>query len=145
MQKIIKSKTVKIIRDLAKKYRLKVVMVFGSAARRHTQAGSDIDLAILADKNFYEKHLSDFNYDLLQAEDIEKKEIEVIPIGNHNPILLFNIFNDGIPIYVQDEEKYHRLQSWARFSYEDNRRFFSGREKLLQKRLQKLRKHKRYE
>lgn len=140
MKQVIKEETKKIIQDLAKKYRIKVVMIFGSVARKKTQNKSDIDLAILADDDFYKNYFSDFSYDLLRAEEAEKREIDVVPIGNHNPILLFNIFNDGVLIYAEDKEEYQRLRGWARFSYEDNRRFFFGREKLLQKRLEELKK-----
>lgn len=136
---MLKSKSQKIIRDLAEKYHLKVAIVFGSAAKGKIQERSDIDLAILAGRDFYEKKNSNFNYDLMKVEEIEKREIDVIPISNQNPILLFNIFNDGIPIYIRDEEEYYRLRSWARFSYEDSERFFYGREKLLEKRMEKLR------
>lgn len=135
---MLKPKTKKIICALAKKYHLKVVILFGSSARKKIQAASDIDLAVLADSQFYESDFSGFNYDLLKAEDIEKREIEVVPISGYNPVLLFNIFNDGLPIYINNQEDYYRLRGWARFTYEDSRRFFPGREKLLEKRLERL-------
>jgi len=74
----------------------------------------------------------------MPAENVEQKEIEVVPIGSYNPILLFNIFDKGIPIYIRDREEYRRLCSWARFSYEDNQRFFYGREKSIEKRMAKM-------
>ena len=135
---MLKPKTKKIIRLLAKKYHLKVVMLFGSLAKNNAQAKSDIDLAVLAAPDFYEKSFADFTYDLMKAEDAEKREIEVVPITGYNPILLFNIFNDGEPVYVSSKEEYSRLRSWARFTYEDSRRFFSGRERLLEKRMERL-------
>lgn len=131
-------KTEKIIQDLAKQYALKVVMVFGSAAKGTMNADSDIDLAVLANRKFYEKDFSDFNCDLMRAEDVERREIDVVPIGNQNPLLLFNIFNDGKPIYVADQQEYYRLCSWARVSYEESQRFFGGREQLLRKRMKRL-------
>lgn len=136
---MIKTETEKNIKELGKKYNLKLIMLFGSAARNKENIKSDIDIAIMpSDKNFYENDFSNFNYDLMEAENIEKKEIEVIPISNENPILLYNIFNDGIPLYMKNEQEFSRIKSWARFSYEDNKRFFYGRETLLQRRLAKL-------
>lgn len=133
-----KSESINIICNLAKKYGIKIVMVFGSVAKGKAREGSDIDLAILADKEFYEKHFSDFIYDLTEVENMEKKEVEVVPIGADNPLLLFNIFNDGVPVYIENEEEYRRLRGWARFIYEDNMRFFFGREEMLKKRAEKL-------
>lgn len=132
---MLKDETKKIIEELARKYRLKAVMLFGSAAKGRTRPGSDVDLAILADQDFYEKNFSDFTYDLMAAEEAEKREFDVVPISGKNPILLYNIFNDGAPIYIRDREEYWRLRSWARFTYEEARRFFYGREKLLEERL----------
>ena len=60
----------------------------------------------------------------MEAEAIEQKEIEVVPISGENPILLYNIFNDGVPVYIKSEDEYDKLRSWARFIYEDSRRFF---------------------
>lgn len=134
----IKPESKDIICNLAKKYGIKIVMVFGSVAKGKAREGSDIDLAILADKKFYEKYFSDFVYDLTEVENMEKKEIEVVPIGADNPLLLYNIFNDGVPIYIENEEEYQRLRGWARFIYEDNMRFFFGREELLRKKMEKL-------
>lgn len=139
--RMLKPKTKKIICALAKKYHLKVVILFGSSARKKLRPGSDIDLAVLADSQFYESDFSGFNYDLMKAEDIEKREIEVVPISSYNPILLFNIFNDGLPIYIRNKEDYYRLRAWARFTYENSRRFFLGREKLLEKRMERLKQN----
>jgi len=136
--KILKPESREIIRKLAESFGVKTAIVFGSIARGKENDKSDIDLAILADKKFYEEKFSDFIYGLMEAEKIEQKEIEVVPISGENPILLYNIFNDGIPVYVKNEEEYANLCSWARFVYEDSRRFFFGREEMLKKRLEKL-------
>jgi predicted nucleotidyltransferase len=128
----------KLIRKLAVKYNLKLVMLFGSAIKKTFQDRSDLDIAILADKDFYEKHYSDFLYDLVKVENLEKREIEVVPISDINPILLYNIFNQGIPLYKKNEEEYWRILNWARITYEENKRFFYGREKLMEKRLAKI-------
>lgn len=135
---VLKLESQKIIEKLAKEFGVKVAIVFGSVARGKEKGKSDIDLAIFADKKFYEEKFSDFIYELMEAEAIEQREIDVVPISGENPILLYNIFNDGIPVYVKNEEEYLNLRSWARFVYEDSRRFFFGREESLKKRLEKL-------
>ena len=138
LNNVLKPESRKIIEKLAKKFGVKVAIVFGSVARGKEMGKSDIDLAIFADKKFYEEKFSDFIYGLMEAEAVEQKEIDVAPISGENPILLYNIFNDGIPIYIKNEEEYYNLRSWARFVYEDSRRFFFGREDSLKKRLEKL-------
>lgn len=128
----------KIIKELAVKYNLKLIMLFGSATKKTFRDRSDLDIAVLGDKNFYQKHYSDFIYDLVEVENLEKREIEVVPISDINPILLYNIFNEGIPLYKRNEEEYWRTCNWARHSYEENKRFFYGRKELMEKRLAKI-------
>lgn len=135
---IFKEETNDSIQKLAEKYRLKLVMLFGSAARGTETKKSDIDIAVLGDKDFYENNYSDFLFEMAKLERIEKREIEVVPISDRNPILLYHIFKDGIALYKKSEEEYFRTISWARFIYEDNKRFFYGREKLIEKRLKEI-------
>ncbi len=136
---MLKSETKKSIERLAEKYDLKLVMLFGSAAKETMREKSDIDIAILpSDPTFYEKEFSNFNFDLMEAEDMEKREIEVVPISSENPLLLYHIFYYGKPLYIKNKKKWPEIKSWARFTYEDNRRFFYGRENLLKKRINAL-------
>lgn len=128
----------KIMKELAIKYNLKLIMLFGSATKQTFHDKSDLDIAVLGDKNFYEKNYSNFFYDMAKIENIEKREIEIVPISDINPILLYNIFNEGIPLYKESEEEYWNICNWARFSFEENKRFFYGREKLIEKRLLNL-------
>ena len=55
-------------------------------------------------------------------------------------ILLYDIFQEGEPLYYRNEEEYYNIRSWARWSYEDNSRFFDlpKREKLLRKSIKQL-------
>ena len=138
MQKKWKLILKKEVARLAKKYELKLVMLFGSSSRGSALTDSDIDLAILANENFYEKKYSDFSYDLTEVENTLKKNIDIVPISNYNPLLLYNIFNDGEALYIRDEDEYASIRSWARFSYEDNQRFFYDRNENIKKRLRRL-------
>lgn len=139
---MLRKKSLKIIKKLGKKYNLKLIMLFGSALKdTKLRYKNDIDLAILADREFYEDDkYSKFRFDLLEVGEIEKKEIDVVPISGQNPLLLYDIFQEGEPLYYRDEGEYYKIRSWARWSYEDNSRFFKGRKELLEKGLLKLEK-----
>lgn len=138
---MLQEKSKKLIKKLGKKYGIKLIMLFGSALKdKKLRFKNDIDLAILADKEFYENDYSKFRFELLDVADLEKREIDTVPISSQNPLLLYDIFQEGEPIYYRSEEEYAKIRSWARWSYEDNSRFFDGREELLQKRIKKLEK-----
>lgn len=138
---MLQEKSKKIIKKLAKKYNIKLVILFGSALKdKKLRFKNDIDLAILADKEFYENDYSNFRFELSDVADLEKKEIDTVPISAQNPLLLYDIFQEGEPIYYRSEEEYAEIRSWARWSYEDNSRFFKGQKELLEKGLAKLEK-----
>lgn len=138
---MLQEKSKKIIKKLAKKYGIKLVMLFGSALKdKKLRFKNDIDIAILADKEFYEDNYSKFRFELSDVADLEKREIDTVPISSQNPFLLYDIFQEGEPIYYRSEEEYAKIRSWARWSYEDNSRFFRGQKELLEKSLAKLQK-----
>ena len=70
---VLSDKSLKIIKALAEKYHLKLVILFGGLAQGIYDDKSDIDLAILPeDSSFYENDsLSRLIYDLMEVEDIE--------------------------------------------------------------------------
>lgn len=138
---MLQEKSNKLIKKMAKKYGIKLIMLFGSSLKDNKlRFKNDIDLAILADKEFYENNYSKFRFELLDVVDLEKREIDIVPISAQNPLLLYDIFQEGEPIYYRSEEEYAKIRSWARFSYEDNSRFFKGQKELLEKGLKKLEK-----
>ena len=91
------------------------------------------------DSSFYENDsLSKLIYDLMEVEDIERREVDVVPITSENPLLLYQIGKYGEPVYEKDEETYIRFLNWARFTYEDNLRFQRGLDELILEDLKKL-------
>jgi hypothetical protein len=91
------------------------------------------------DNSFYEnERLSKLTYDLMEVEDIERREVDVVPITSENPLLLYQIGKYGEPVYERDEETYICFLNWARFTYEDNLRFLKGLDELILEDLKKL-------
>ncbi|MBI2470990.1 MAG: nucleotidyltransferase domain-containing protein [Planctomycetes bacterium] len=137
---MLSNKSLEIIKTLAGKYHLKLVILFGGLAQGIYDDKSDIDLAILPEDNsFYENEcLSKLIYDLMAVEDIERREVDVVPITSENPLLLYQIGKYGEPVYEKDEETYIRFLNWARFTYEDNLRFHRGLDELILEDLKKL-------
>lgn len=74
----------------------------------------------------------------MDVEDIERREVDVVPITSENPLLLYQIGKCGEPIYEKDEETYIRFLNWARFTYEDNLRYQRGLDELILEDLKKL-------
>jgi len=101
---VLSDKSLEIIKTLAEKYHLKLIILFGGLA----QGIYDDKSAILPeDSSFYENDsLSKLIYDLMEVEDIERREVDVVPITSENPLLLYQIGKYGEPVYEKDEETY---------------------------------------
>lgn len=64
--------------------------------------------------------------------------MDVVLITLENPLLLYQIWKYGEPIYEKDEETYIRFLNWGRFTYEDNLRFHKGLDELILENLKRL-------
>lgn len=130
---MISDKSIKIIEDVAVKYQIKLCILFGGLARGIYDDKSDIDLAFLPENNFFYENesFSDLTYDLMEVEDVERREVDAVMITSENPLLLYEIGKYGDPVYEKDPECYIRFLNWARFTYEDNLRFTRGMDESI--------------
>ena len=138
---MLSEKSTEKIKKLALKYKLKLVILFGGLAEGIYNAASDMDIAVLPEnsRNFIDNEiLSKLVYDFMEIEDIEKREADIILITSENPLLLYQIAKYGIPSYSKTEDDYMNFLSWARFTYEDNRRFLRGIPDLIKESLNKI-------
>ncbi len=137
---MLSDKSKEIIKTIAEKYDLILVILFGGMAKGVYDRKSDIDLAILPkSRSLYENEtFSKLIYDFMLVEDIEKREVDVVLITSENPLLLYQIGKYGEPVYEKDDECYMRFLNWSRFTYEDNRRFNSGLKELVLENIKRL-------
>lgn len=134
-------KSLEIIRTLAGKYSLKLVILFGGLAKGIYDEKSDMDIAILPQNTneFIEKEkLSSLIYDFMEVEDIERREADIVLVTSENPILLYQIAKFGVPLYSENDETYQNFLSWARFTYEDNMRFITGLSETVKEKLRHI-------
>lgn len=81
------------------------ILLFGSFAKGTTHADSDIDLAYFSDKQ-----LSSYERFILASELAEfvSREVDLVDIKNIDTVFTMQIFEQGIPIYIQDENEFIR-------------------------------------
>ena len=138
---MLSEKSTEKIKKLALKYKLKLVILFGGLAEGIYNAASDMDIAVLPQnsRDFIDNEIySKLVYDFMEIEDIEKRDADIILITSENPLLLYQIAKYGIPLYSKTEDDYMNFLCWARFTYEDNRRFFRGTPDLIKESLNKI-------
>lgn len=90
------------------------ILLFGSYARGTAHAKSDIDLAYLSSKEF-----SSYERFKLSSEfaGIVGCEIDLVDISTIDTVFTMQIFEQGIPIYIQDENEFLRQKIRAYSMY----------------------------
>lgn len=124
MNKIIKQK--KKIGQLAKKYGLDMVMLFGSFAAGKNREGSDIDIAVRSKKNL------SLNKELSFIADINKiipGRIDLSVVNHANPLHLYEISKNAILLYGEKND-FIKFKLYAFHRYNDYTPYFKLEEKI---------------
>jgi len=90
------------------------ILLFGSFAKRTPHAESDIDLAYLSDKQ-----LSSYERFILASElaELVDHEIDLVDIKQIDTVFNMQIFAQGIPIYMKNENEFIRQKMRAYSMY----------------------------
>jgi len=142
-RKGVKEKLISEMRDFFKQralhYHIDVAFLYGSWARGYPRQNSDVDLALLfspeinsQDKIFF--LISDISYKL--GEQLNK-EVNIISISRdfQHPMLYYNAIILGIPLFVQDYDRFLSLKLEAIYQAEDFDLFGVHWQKEIAKRL----------
>lgn len=90
------------------------IVLFGSFAKGTIHDESDIDLA------YFSKHpLSSYERFLLSGDlaSVANREVDLIDIKQIDTVFTMQIFEQGIPIYIHDENEYTRQKMRAYSMY----------------------------
>ena len=101
-----------LINEITERLNPAFIVLFGSFAKGTAHAGSDIDLAY-----FSRKELSTYERFIFASELAEMTgyEVDLIDIRQIDTVFSMQIFEQGIPIYTQDENEY-KLQKMRAYS-----------------------------
>lgn len=113
---------VKLLTELCKKYKLQLMILFGSCAINMNKTNSDIDLAIYArDLDLIEEKKIVL---LNKLAKIFHRDIDLILLNKANSLLKFNIAREGKLIYEKKEGMYKIFQVRAMSEHNDARKFY---------------------
>ncbi|MEN0589280.1 type VII toxin-antitoxin system MntA family adenylyltransferase antitoxin [Kurthia gibsonii] len=90
------------------------IVLFGSFAKGTNRIDSDIDLAF-----FSKEQLSSYERFLLASElaEIAGREVDLVELKQIDTVFTMQIFSQGIPIYIQDENEFTRQKMRAYSMY----------------------------
>lgn len=111
----------RFFRERADDYGIDMAFLYGSRATGLPRLDSDLDVAVLFDRNDMEEafgHIVDISFALTA---ILKMEVNVLQIhdGFRKPMLYYNVVALGLPIYVRNNAHFLSLRNQAIFHMED--------------------------
>jgi predicted nucleotidyltransferase len=117
------------IEKIAKKFRLKLMMVFGSFASGKNRKDSDLDIAVLGLKDV---PFSDQIKMINELSIIFSKNIDLSILNRANPLLLFQVSRNSILLYGKKDE-FMKFKLYAFNAYNDYAPYFEMEKNLNKK------------
>lgn len=125
------------IKQLAEKYGLGLVMLFGSQVTGKTHKESDVDFAFTAGKYISPRQTAEILFDFTRCLKIGA-DIELVNLKNASPLLLKQIAMKSLLMYEKEPHSYNLFKIYALKRYMEERRFLKLRNLSLNKFLQKI-------
>jgi len=123
------------IKEIAQKYNLEMVLLFGSQVNSRARPDSDVDVAYSAKKQLSVDEKIGFNNELC---DFFKKDIvDQVDIKNANPLLLHEISTNSKLIFGKEID-YLEFKAFTFRNYIDSQSLFNLEELLIKKRHQEF-------
>ena len=117
------------IAKLAKKFQLKLVIIFGSFANGKNRQDSDLDIAVLGSKEvFFDEQIRLTN----ELALIFNKNIDLSVLNKANPLLLFQASKNPILLYGQRQD-FLKFKLYAFNRYNDYAPYFAMEKNLNKK------------
>ena len=112
--------------EIAKKYKLKLVIIFGSFASGKNRKDSDLDLGVIGEKEIsFENQIALTN----EFSQIFKKNIDLSVLNRANPLLLFEASRNAVLLFGTQKDFFEfRLRAFH--AYNDYAPYFNMENEL---------------
>ena len=123
------------IEEVAKKYQLKLVLLFGSRVDGKIHKESDYDVAYLPSKNLSYDEKIDINSVFISIFPHKEGRIDTVDIKRAKPLLLYGIFRKCQVLFAEDDLVFPTYRIYAYQKYIEalpvyEKRFKNLREKI---------------
>jgi len=120
----------KKIREVAEKYGLRLVLLFGSQASGKTHFASDFDVAVLGERSINIEKELEICYEFVKI--FKTDNVDIVDIGKSGPLLMNQIFTKPHEIlFCDDLQIYFRYKIYAMKSYIEAKPLFMLTEKQI--------------
>lgn len=121
------------IKEIAKKYNLNLVLLFGSQVKnkKYLHRESDFDIAYLSRRELTGKEIIDLNCDFIDFFHCDR--IDLVDLKKDNPLLKYEIAQNSKLLYGEEMD-YLEFKATAFKSYIDHQPLFKLEDILIRKR-----------
>lgn len=124
---------------LAEKYKLKLVVLFGSRVSGRVHEESDYDVAYLSEKELSLEEETDFMYDLMPVLRVQDERLmNIINAGTAGPLLLYSITSNGQVLFEREAGSFLRLKLHAWRVFIDTQLFRDNYFRIIKERIAKM-------
>ncbi|MDP3990303.1 MAG: nucleotidyltransferase domain-containing protein [archaeon] len=122
------------ITKIARKYNLKLIVLFGSQVQKQIHNESDVDIAFVPSRKIDEEGLY---LDLVHA--IKRADIDLVNLFTlHNHILRYEILSKGAVLYEIKVGLKSKMEGESFIDYVDFKQYYNLRSKLIDKKILEL-------
>ncbi|MBI4152176.1 nucleotidyltransferase domain-containing protein [Candidatus Woesearchaeota archaeon] len=119
------------LKRIARKYKLELLLLFGSQAKGGTHSKSDIDLAFFSQVKIDEQRLYEDIMKIFRRGDVDLINLYT----THNHSLRYEILSKGLIIYERKKGIKSKMEGQSFIDYLDFQRYYTLRSKLLDSKL----------
>ncbi len=122
--------------ELASTYQLRLMVLFGSAARGKMHTESDLDLGVLPQKKLsHAKCISLWS----ELSRLFAREVDLTILSHPDPVLGFEIAKEGILLYEAETDTWENWKSYHIRQYWDTEKFREDLSNFISKRAEEMR------
>lgn len=120
----------KTLKDLANKYKLSLVLLFGSHVHGDVHPESDMDIAVYGKKILSEADKINLTYEF--SKIFHKDKIDVVDIKTSHPLLKREIFKDYRVLYQRNPMLVRQLELVSLYEFKESEILYQIRHERLQ-------------
>lgn len=121
-----------IFKKIASRYKLKLLLLFGSRVTGNVHEESDFDIAYLSAKNLSLKDEARLTVDL--SPIVKSEKIDLVNLKTASPLLLYGITGEAEILFTKDDLLFPSLRAYAFKKYIEGRPLYElKRQRVLEK------------
>jgi len=122
------------VKKIARKYRLRILIMFGSQVQGKTHKESDLDLTFYPTINIDEETLLQELMDLFKRADIDLINLKT----THNHSVRYEILSTGKVLFEAEKGLKSKMEWQSYFDFVDFKKYYDLRSKLLDKKIEEM-------